>query len=225
MLTGIFAAGVFLERQEKHAQDPIESRLEARCILLAIIRFSDAARQQYFLDGASQIAFRAISVALDVHSGHSVCMFFAARPCAEKHALVLAALLATMAACAGAGRHGRLMVRHTWWDTEDIPVLLEAIRTMKDLKAWMNMIPWETTIRLAGKISAHEILARGARHRPCASGARIHVEHWSAEKKEMRVTSREPSRLALRLLNYPAWRVEVTITPSFRSVAEETPCK
>ena len=39
--------------------------------------------------------------------------------------------------------------------------------------------------------------------------AKVHVEHWSAEKKEMRITARQPVRLALRLLNYPAWRVEV----------------
>jgi hypothetical protein len=35
------------------------------------------------------------------------------------------------------------------------------------------------------------------------------VERWSAETKELRITTREPVLLALRVLNYPAWRIEV----------------
>jgi hypothetical protein len=52
--------------------------------------------------------------------------------------------------------------------------------------------------------------------------ARVHVEHWSAEKKEMRVTTREPLRLSLRLLNYPAWRVEVNDVAVIPQQAGET---
>jgi hypothetical protein len=42
------------------------------------------------------------------------------------------------------------------------------------------------------------------------------VQRWGVEDKEVRVASREPLKLALRLLNYPAWQVEVNgkkITP------------
>jgi hypothetical protein len=35
------------------------------------------------------------------------------------------------------------------------------------------------------------------------------VEHWTPERKIVRVESARPVRLALRLLNYPAWQVEV----------------
>src|ERR1700730_2283905 len=42
-----------------------------------------------------------------------------------------------------------------------------------------------------------------------ASKAQIHIERWNAENREFQVTSREPVRVALRLLYYPAWRVEV----------------
>ena len=41
------------------------------------------------------------------------------------------------------------------------------------------------------------------------SPAEITVQRWTAEKKEMRITTREPAVLKLRLLDYPAWRVEV----------------
>jgi hypothetical protein len=41
------------------------------------------------------------------------------------------------------------------------------------------------------------------------AGGTILIQHWTATEKSLRVTLREPERLALRLLNYPAWRVEV----------------
>jgi hypothetical protein len=42
------------------------------------------------------------------------------------------------------------------------------------------------------------------------------VRRWNAENKELTVTSKEDVRMALRLLVYPAWRVEVNgmaVTP------------
>jgi hypothetical protein len=45
---------------------------------------------------------------------------------------------------------------------------------------------------------------------------KIHVDRWSPEDKEVSVSSRERFFLGLRLLNYPAWRVEVNgvaVTP------------
>ena len=46
--------------------------------------------------------------------------------------------------------------------------------------------------------------------------AEAHVVRWSAEVRELQVSSQKPVRVALRLLNYPAWRVEVNgsvVTP------------
>src|SRR6202043_1175569 len=41
------------------------------------------------------------------------------------------------------------------------------------------------------------------------SPVEVTVQGWTAEKKEMCITTREPAVLKLRLLDYPAWRVEV----------------
>ena len=41
------------------------------------------------------------------------------------------------------------------------------------------------------------------------SPAEVTVQRWTAKRKEMRITTREPAVLKLRLLDYPAWRVEV----------------
>lgn len=44
------------------------------------------------------------------------------------------------------------------------------------------------------------------------SKPKIHVDRWSPELKEVSVSSREQFFLGLRVLNYPAWRVEVNGT-------------
>src|SRR5207245_4713730 len=46
--------------------------------------------------------------------------------------------------------------------------------------------------------------------------AEIHVERWTAEEKELSVSSPQAVRLAMRLLSYPGWRVEIdgkAVTP------------
>jgi len=39
--------------------------------------------------------------------------------------------------------------------------------------------------------------------------AQIQIEKWTAEERDLLVTSQEPVQVALRLLNYPAWQTEV----------------
>src|SRR5207253_10359371 len=53
-----------------------------------------------------------------------------------------------------------------------------------------------------------------------APKAEIRIVRWTAEEKELSVTSPRPLRLAIRLLDYPAWRVEVngqSVTPQSRN--------
>jgi hypothetical protein len=42
--------------------------------------------------------------------------------------------------------------------------------------------------------------------------AEVRVLRWSAEERELQVSSQKPVQVALRLLDYPAWRVEVNGT-------------
>jgi hypothetical protein len=101
------------------------------------------------------------------------------------------------------------LVQHAWWDTEDIPVLREAIATGTGFEGTDEYDPLEddhTNI----PIKAPEAVTLGA-EAPCSAktGARIRVDSWTAEEKDLQVNSQAPVRLGLRLLNYPAWRVEV----------------
>ena len=146
---------------------------------------------------------------------------FAAATIAKKTALahraaVIAALAAILVITA------TLMVRHTWWDAEDIPVLLEAIENDQGFEGVDEYDPVNDDHSNLPEKSPRFKLLRASGTLAAVPQARVHVEHWSAEKKEMRVTTREPLRLSLRLLNYPAWRVEVNDTAIIPQQAGET---
>jgi hypothetical protein len=44
---------------------------------------------------------------------------------------------------------------------------------------------------------------------PGAPQAKVCFDRWTAEERDLRVTTPAPVRLGLRVLNYPAWRVEI----------------
>ncbi len=101
------------------------------------------------------------------------------------------------------------MVSRTWWDSEDIPVLREAIDNDEGFEGVDEYDPkGDDHASLPEKSPRITVLSAGQKP-VTAQATRIHIERWSAERKEMRITARAPVRVALRLLNYPAWRVEV----------------
>jgi len=52
--------------------------------------------------------------------------------------------------------------------------------------------------------------------------AEVRIAGWTAERREILVTGREPVLLAVRLLNYPAWRVAVNGSLVTPRIAEGT---
>jgi len=54
--------------------------------------------------------------------------------------------------------------------------------------------------------------------------ARVSIEKWSAEHRSIRVVTRRSGRLALHLLDYPAWRVTLNGKPVSMQHSKE-PCK
>jgi 6-pyruvoyl-tetrahydropterin synthase related domain len=118
-------------------------------------------------------------------------------------ALIVAAVMAALGAAA------TYMVRHTWWDSEDIPVLQEAIGNDEGFEGVDEYDPVGGDHSILPEKSARATLLRATRNSSAEPDAKVHVESWTAERKELRITAREPLRLSLRLLNYPAWRIEV----------------
>jgi hypothetical protein len=114
------------------------------------------------------------------------------------------------------GGTGTFLVQQAWWDSEDIPVLQEAIANDQGFEGTDEYDPvGDDHTNLPEKAPRVEILP-AAEAGGAAPKAEVHVLRWSAEVRELQVSSQKPVRVALRVLNYPAWRVEVNgmvVTP------------
>ncbi len=108
------------------------------------------------------------------------------------------------------------LIQKGWWYSEDIPVLQEAIANDRGFEGTDEYDPvGDDRYNLPEKAQRVQILP-AEESEGSAPKAAIYMETWTAQEKELRVNSRKPVRLALRLLNYPAWRVEVNgnaVTP------------
>ncbi len=102
-----------------------------------------------------------------------------------------------------------LLVQTAWWDSEDIPVLRAAIANDQGFEGTDEYDPvGDDHYNLPERAPRAQILpAQDSGGTP--PKAEIHIERWTVEERKLQITSKEPLRVGLRLLNYPAWRVEV----------------
>ena len=114
------------------------------------------------------------------------------------------------------GSTATFLVHQAWWDTDDIPVLEEAIASDQGFEGTDEYDPVaDDHYNLPQKAPRAQILPM-EESEPLVPKAEIHVERWTAEEKELSVSSPQPVRLAMRLLSYPGWRVEIdgkAVTP------------
>jgi len=114
-------------------------------------------------------------------------------------ALVLAAVCGT----------ATLLVKKAWWDSDDIPSLQEAIANEQGFEGTDEYDPVsDDHTNLPEKMARVQVLP-AEESGGSAPNAEIHIERWTGEEKILRVTSHEPLRVGLRLLDYPAWLVAV----------------
>jgi hypothetical protein len=136
--------------------------------------------------------------------------FLAQAPTRKRTGWILAVL-----ALAVSGGTAAYLLPQAWWDSEDIPTLEEAIRNDQGFEGTDEYDPLgDDHTNLPEKAPRVQILP--AEESEGVPKAVVHVERWNAEAREFEVTSEQPVRVALRLLNYPAWRVEVNgqvVTP------------
>jgi hypothetical protein len=98
-------------------------------------------------------------------------------------------------------------VRSTWWDTDDVATLRAGIAAGTGFDGVDEYDPiGDDHYNLPAQAPQAKVVADPSN---TAEGITILVERWTAEGKTLRITSGGPARIALRLLNYPAWRVEV----------------
>jgi len=109
-------------------------------------------------------------------------------------------------------------VQSTWWDTDDVTTLQAGVVAGSGFDGVDEYDPkGDDHYNLSAKAPQVQVLAADPDAGTAASvGATILVERWTAPEKRLRVTAVAPVRVALRVLNYPAWRVEVNgaqVTP------------
>lgn len=108
------------------------------------------------------------------------------------------------------GGAGTLMVRDAWWDSEDIPTLHDGIASGHGYEGTDEYAPLgcdrynlpEKAPRIA------KLDPQSGRVVP-ASGVRAHIERWTGERRVFMGETAQGVTLAPRLVNYPAWEVQV----------------
>ena len=97
----------------------------------------------------------------------------------------------------------------TWWDTEDIPTLRTGIAQDQGFDGTDEYDPLgDDHYSLPAKAPRVEVLHNVHEH-GAVSETRVAIVRWRADEREIHVHTRVPMRLAVRLLNYPAWIVMV----------------
>jgi len=117
------------------------------------------------------------------------------------------------------GGTAAFLVHKAWWDSDDIPTLQDAIASGKGFDGTDEYDPVKDDhTDLPAKAPPVQILPLKSGE-TTALGATFRIARWAAEEKDLTVTSAQPVRLAVRLLDYPAWHVEV----NGRRVTPESP--
>lgn len=123
--------------------------------------------------------------------------------------LWIVATLALFSCCA------IFLVQHTWWDDEEFSTLRAAIASGEGFDGTDEYDPMgDDHYNLPAKAPRAQALpatqdSENAAANAAATPPQIVIERWTPERRIVRVESPRPVRLALRLLNYPAWQVEV----------------
>jgi hypothetical protein len=118
-------------------------------------------------------------------------------------------LLVATAAIAGSGSY---LGNNTWWDTEDMPSLQTALHEGTGFEGTDEYDPvGDDNSDLPLRHPRARLVSAGA---GAAEHREITVERWTAEHRRLRAITPQADHVAVRLLNYPAWRVTVDGNPS-----------
>jgi len=106
---------------------------------------------------------------------------------------------------------GVFFVRHTWWDADDVPALQFAVANGQGFEGTDEYDPiGDDHYNLPTKgMQPPAVVLSPASGSLAAGNTKVTVDRWTAEEKVIRAESSEPARLAIRLVNYPAWQIEV----------------
>jgi 6-pyruvoyl-tetrahydropterin synthase related domain len=104
-------------------------------------------------------------------------------------------------------------VTNTWWDQDEMPTMRDALDTGHGFDGTDEYDPLgDDHADLPADALLATVLPPDSADTN-APQAQVQFLRWTAENKQVLVDSPSPARVALRLLNYPAWRVEVNGKP------------
>lgn len=99
-------------------------------------------------------------------------------------------------------------VQNTWWDPDEMPTMHDALDNGPGFDGTDEYDPvGDDHLDLPADAPEVKILPADAADSAVLK-ANFEIERWSPEQKQIRVDSPSEARVALRLLNYPAWRVQ-----------------
>jgi 6-pyruvoyl-tetrahydropterin synthase related domain len=107
-------------------------------------------------------------------------------------------------------------IQNTWWDDDDLPTMRDALVHGQGFDGTDEYDPLgDDHLNLPTGAPPVKILSPDS-ETVSVPDAHFQIRRWSANRKQLRVETPSEARVALRLLNYPAWRVTVngkTISP------------
>src|SRR5712664_2510111 len=204
VMTGI--ASIAAHRSAAKNEETEEARKLWRVLLFLsaaaifmMIRPSSAFWEHLFKLRFVQFPWRWMSILAVPYS----CFLAAAMSRRRARWILGAAAIAVSAATAA------FLVQQTWWDSDDMPALREAIANDRGFEGTDEYDPLgDDHTNLPEKAPRVAILPDDESGGG-APRAEVRVLRWGAEVRELQVLSQKPVRVALRLLDYPPWRVEV----------------
>jgi len=103
------------------------------------------------------------------------------------------------------------MVHNAWWDSEDIPVLRQGIASGHGYEGTDEYAPLgcdrDSLPEHSPRVSFSDTAAD--------SHNRVtHVVQWSPEEKEIHVAAGRSATMAVKLIQYPAWKAEINGAPT-----------
>ena len=118
-----------------------------------------------------------------------------------------------------------ILIPSGWWDTEDLPTLRAAIADGAGFDGTDEYDPrGDDHYNLPAKAPQAVVLAADDADTVSAAAAKakVRIEKWTAGEKRLQISSPEALRISLRLLDYPAWHVEVNGSAVMPQHAEGT---
>jgi hypothetical protein len=99
--------------------------------------------------------------------------------------------------------------QNTWWDTDEMPTMRDTLNSGQGFDGVDEYDPvGDDHLDLPANSPQVRILPADS-ETTAPPKANFQILHWTTKQKEIRVDTPSAARVALRVLNYPAWRVAV----------------